>query len=157
MNRMSHAKSVKSNSVSFIGHCGTAALSRTGRKGRKRGRGGNNCIHHCTLILGNDTEQSMWAPSDGRNSRLWGGNGFWQPQNKSRLSVSTVQVQTPTAVAGGDALAGRMLERPPQRKTRRALSEKLPWWVCERGNEKRCLDVHNDNREIHEGWKIRVI
>lgn len=51
--------------------------------------------------------------------------GFGNSKNKSRLSVSTAQVQTPAAVAGGDSLAGRVLERPPQRKTRRALSEKL--------------------------------
>ncbi|KAL1247285.1 hypothetical protein QQF64_022661 [Cirrhinus molitorella] len=48
--------------------------------------------------------------------------GFGNGKNKSRLSVSTAQVQTPAAVAGGDALAGRVVERPPQRKTRRALS-----------------------------------
>ncbi len=51
--------------------------------------------------------------------------GFGNCKNKSRLSVSTAQVQTPAAVAGGDALAGRVLERPPQRKMRQALSEKL--------------------------------
>ncbi|ROL54607.1 hypothetical protein DPX16_11782 [Anabarilius grahami] len=44
--------------------------------------------------------------------------GFGNSENKSRLSVSTAQVQTPAAVAGGDALAGRVVERPPQRKTR---------------------------------------
>lgn len=44
--------------------------------------------------------------------------GFGNSENKSRLSVSAAQVQTPAAVAGGDALAGRVVERPPQRKTR---------------------------------------
>lgn len=47
--------------------------------------------------------------------------GFGNRENKSRLSVSTMQVQTPAVVAGGDALAWRVF---PQRKMRRTLSKK---------------------------------
>lgn len=155
MKRISHAKSVKSKSVSFIGYCETAALCSTGKKGRNK--------------VGKQLHPSLYAHTRGwygtkyvgsvRRSQLEVMARKWvlaPRKNKSRLSVSTAQVQTPAAVAGGDALAGRVLERPPQRKTRRALSEQLAWWVCDKRNKKRCLDVHNDNTEIHEGWKIRV-
>ncbi|KAF4094929.1 hypothetical protein G5714_024007 [Onychostoma macrolepis] len=93
------------------------------REKRQKKRGENNCIHHCTLILIRNEVcglcQTVATGSYGKEM------GFGNRRNKSRLSVSTAQVQTPVAVAGGDALAGRELERPPQRKTRRALSEKL--------------------------------
>lgn len=130
---MSHAKSVKSNSVSFIGHCGTAALSRTGEKGRKGG-GWDSCIHHCTLILRNDMEQSMWALTKYVCQTVATGGygeemGFGNRENKSRLSISAAQVQTPAAVAGGDALAGRVVERPPQRKTDKKNSPDEKKWI----------------------------
>ncbi|KAK9952121.1 hypothetical protein ABG768_017979 [Culter alburnus] len=77
-----------------------------GGKGRKGG-GWDSCINHLcglcqTVAIGGCGEEM----------------GFGNSENKSRLSVSTAQVQTPAAVAGGDALAGRVVERPPQRKTR---------------------------------------
>ncbi len=148
MKRISHGKSVKSKSVSFIGHCETPALCRTGKKGGKitasiTVRSSSGMIRNKVCGL----RQTVATGGYGKEM------GFGNCKNKSRLSVSTTQVQTPAAVAGGDALAGRVLERPPQRKMRQALSEKLARWVCDRRNKKRCLDVHNDNTEIHEGWK----
>lgn len=114
---MSHAKSVKSNSVSFIGHCGTAALSRMGKKAERVGGG------IAASITVRSYSGMIWNKVCGLCQTVAIGGcgeemGFGNSENKSRLSVSTAQVQTPAAVAGGDALAGRVVERPPQRKTR---------------------------------------
>ncbi len=131
MKRISHGKSVKSKSVSFIGHCETPALCRTGKKFRKitasiTVRSSSGMIRNKVCGL----HQTVATGGYGKEM------GFGNCKNKSRLSVSTAQVQTPAAVAGGDALAGRVLERPPQRKMRQALSEKLARWVCDRRNKK---------------------
>lgn len=85
---MSHAKSVKSNSVSFIGHCGTAAPSRLGEKDRKAGGGITASItvrSYLGLVRNKVCGLRQTVATGGYSKEM----GFGNRGNKSRLSVST--------------------------------------------------------------------
>lgn len=96
MKRISHAKSVKSKSVSFIGYCETAALCSTGKKGRNK--------------VGKQLHPSLYA-----HTRGWYGTKYVGSVRRSQLEVMARKWVLATAKTKADYLLAPHKSRPPRR------------------------------------------